>query len=157
MCIRNSLSLKYRTFQIKMLHQFVKDPFVVSSISVINNLKMFLKKLSISENFLSKQLSTIDFYILKKSIISHNKKSLHKSLYNQQKNGVTAYLYSQLTKLLLTSPNMNYPRKNPVCLKQVYTFQSNKIKFENPKSLQPWKRSIVLLLITLNPRKPEFR
>ena len=43
------------------------------------------KDLSLSENFLSKQLSTIDFYILTKSIISHNKKSLLKSLCTQQK------------------------------------------------------------------------
>ena len=42
------------------------------------------KDLSLSENFLSKQLSTIDFYILTKSITSHNKKSLLKSLYTQQ-------------------------------------------------------------------------
>ena len=48
-------------------------------------LQHVLKELSISENFLSKQLSTIDFYILKKSIISHNNKSLQKSLYTQQK------------------------------------------------------------------------
>ena len=43
------------------------------------------KDLSLSENFLSKQLSTIDFYILTKSITSHSKKSLQKSLYTQQK------------------------------------------------------------------------
>ena len=43
------------------------------------------KDLSLFENFLSKQLSTIDFYILTKSIISHNKKALLKSLYTQQK------------------------------------------------------------------------
>ena len=43
------------------------------------------KELSLSENFLSKQLSTIDFYILTKSITSHNKESLLKSLYTQQK------------------------------------------------------------------------
>ena len=41
------------------------------------------KDLSLSENFLSEQLSTIDFYILTKSITSHNKKSLRKSLYAQ--------------------------------------------------------------------------
>ena len=34
------------------------------------------KELSLSENFLSTQLSTIDFYILTKSITSYNKKSL---------------------------------------------------------------------------------
>ena len=39
------------------------------------------KDLSLSENFLFKQLSTVDFYILTKSITSHNKKSLLKSLY----------------------------------------------------------------------------
>ena len=43
------------------------------------------KDLSLSENFLSEQLSTIDFYILIKSIISHNRKSLLKSVYAQQK------------------------------------------------------------------------
>ena len=43
------------------------------------------KGLSISIIFLSTQLSTIDFYILTKSIISCNKKSLEKSLYTQQK------------------------------------------------------------------------
>ena len=43
------------------------------------------KELSLSENFLSTQLSTIDFYILTKSIALYNKKSLQKSLYTQQK------------------------------------------------------------------------
>ena len=37
------------------------------------------KDLSLSENFLSKQLFTINFYILTKSITSHNKKSQLKS------------------------------------------------------------------------------
>ena len=43
------------------------------------------KDFSLSENFFSEQLSTIDFYIVTKSITSHNKKSLLKSLYAQQK------------------------------------------------------------------------
>ena len=42
------------------------------------------KELSLSINFLSTQLSTIDFYILTKSI-SYNKKSLQKSLYTEEK------------------------------------------------------------------------
>ena len=57
--------------------------------SAINNcnkeLRHLLKELSLSVNFLSTQLSTIDFYILTNSITSHNKKSLQKSLYTQQK------------------------------------------------------------------------
>ena len=48
---------------------------------------------------------------------------------------------------------MNYLRKKPIYLKQVYTFQSSQIKFENPKSSLPLKRFIVLLLKTLNSRK----
>ena len=48
-------------------------------------LQHFSQKLSLFKNFLSKQLSTIDFYILTKSITSQNNKSLHKSLYTQQK------------------------------------------------------------------------
>ena len=43
------------------------------------------KELSLSEKILSTQLSIIDFYILTKSIILHDKKSLQKSLYTQQK------------------------------------------------------------------------
>ena len=43
------------------------------------------KDLTLSKNFLSKQLSTIDFYILTKSVISHNKKLLLKSLCTQHK------------------------------------------------------------------------
>ena len=57
--------------------------------SAINKLNKELqhvsKDLSLSENFISKQLSTIAFYILTKSTISHNKKSLLKSLCSQQK------------------------------------------------------------------------
>ena len=44
-----------------------------------------LRELSLSENFLSIQFSTIDFYIFPKSITSYNKKSLQKSLYTPQK------------------------------------------------------------------------
>ena len=43
------------------------------------------KDLSLSKNFLSKQISTIDFYIFTKSILSYNKKSLLKSFYTQHK------------------------------------------------------------------------
>ena len=57
--------------------------------SAINNRnrkpQLVLKELTISENFISKQLFTIDFYILKRSITSHNKKLLQKSLYTQHK------------------------------------------------------------------------
>ena len=97
------------------------------------------KKLSLSGNFLCTQLSTIDFYILTKSIISYNKKSLQNSLNTQQKKLSLLtrdcnVLYLQLTKLLLIPCNMNYPRKSLIYLNHVYTFQSNQIKFENPKS-----------------------
>ena len=55
------------------------------------------KELSLSENFLSTQLSTIDFYILTKSITSYNKKLLKKSLYNQQKKVIFTDKRLQLT------------------------------------------------------------
>ena len=54
--------------------------------NIVFKLQHVLKEVCISENFLSKQLYTIDFYILKRSIISHNNKSLQKSLYTQEKN-----------------------------------------------------------------------
>ena len=59
-------------------------------------LQHFSKDLSLSKNVLSKQLSTIDYYILTKSITSHNKKSLQKSLY-----------YTQLKKLSSLTKNCN--------------------------------------------------
>ena len=43
------------------------------------------KELSLSRKFLSTRLSTIDFYILTKSITSYDKKSLQKSSNTQQK------------------------------------------------------------------------
>ena len=46
---------------------------------------------------------------------------------------------------------------NLICLKQVYTFQSKQIKFENPKSSLPLKTFIIHFLTTLNPRKPKVR
>ena len=67
-----------------------------------------------------------------------------------------AYLHSQLTKLLLTSHNTNYPRKNPIYLKRVYTL-SNQIKFETLKSSLPLKRFVAFLLTTLNLRKLKMR
>ena len=64
----------------------IRKRLLHSAINKCNNeLQHDFKELSISENVLSKQLSTIDFYILKKSIILHNSKSLQKSLYTQQK------------------------------------------------------------------------
>ena len=128
-------------------------------------LKRLSKELSLSENFLSTQLSTTDLYILTKSITSYNKKSLQKSLSEIVINKncyfhwrqIATYLYSQLKNLLVISRNINYPRKNLIYLKQVYTFQSNQTKFENPKSSLPLKRFIVRFLTTLNPRKPKVR
>ena len=55
------------------------------------------RELSLSVNFLSTQLSTIDFYILTNSIISYNKKSLQKSLYTQQKKVIFTDKRLQLT------------------------------------------------------------
>lgn len=47
------------------------------------------KELSQSETFLSRQLPAINFYTLKQSITSYNKKSLRKSLNAQQKSYIT--------------------------------------------------------------------
>ena len=75
MCIQNSLSLNLRMFLIKMLYQSKCN----------KELQHLSKELSLSVNIFSTQLSNIDFYIITKSIISYNKKSLQKSLYTPQK------------------------------------------------------------------------
>ena len=84
------------------------------------------------------------FYV--KSITSHNKKSLLKSLYTQQKKlssltEIAAYLYSQLTILLLTSCNMNYPRKNLIYLKQVYTTNLLHVYYVNIASYETLEKN----------------
>ena len=121
-CKQLSVYLKFLIF--KMPNVSNKDALSIrkrllrSTINRHNKeLQHILIELSLSEKILLKQLCTIDFDILTKSITLHNKKFLQKSLYTQQKSylywrGIEAYLYSQLTKLLLTSRNMNYPRKN---------------------------------------------
>ena len=75
----------------KLLNVFNKDTLSIrkrllpSAISKCNKeLQHLSKELGLSKK-ISIQLSTIDFYILTKSITSYNKKSLQKSLYTRQK------------------------------------------------------------------------
>ena len=64
----------------------IRKKLIRSAINKCNKeLQHLSQKLSLSENVLSTQLSTIDFYILIRFITSHYKKSLQKSLYTQQK------------------------------------------------------------------------
>ena len=59
----------------------IRKRLLCSDINTRNKkLQHVSKELSQSENVLSKQLSTIDFYILNRSVTQHNKKSLRKSL-----------------------------------------------------------------------------
>ena len=69
---KDDLSIRKR-----LLHSIINKPN--------KELQLLSKELSLSKNILSTQLSTIDFYILTKSITSYNKKSLQKSLDTQQK------------------------------------------------------------------------
>ena len=111
-----------------------KRPLCSTSNKRNKELQHLSKELSLAENFLSTQFSTIDFFILTKFITSYNKKSLQNSLFTQQKK------LSSLTRdcslpiftaneTITNSRNMNYPRKNLIYLKQFYTFQSNQTKF----------------------------
>ena len=76
----------------------IRERLLHSAINEHNEeLQDLLKELSLSKKFLSSQLSTIDFYILTKSIRSCNKKSLQKSWYTQQRvifTGIATYIHS---------------------------------------------------------------
>ena len=66
------------------IYDFFDGTKLCSAINKRNEeLQHLSKELSLSENILSTKISTIDFYILTKSITSCNKKSLQKSLYTQ--------------------------------------------------------------------------
>ena len=90
-CKQLGVYLKFLIF--KLLNVSNKDALSIGNrllYSAINKrnkeLQHASKHFSQSETLLSKQLSTIDFYILNRSITSHNKKSLQKSLNTQHKN-----------------------------------------------------------------------
>ena len=88
------------------------------------------KELSLSKNFLSTQLYVTDFSILTKPITSSNRNCCRNCYALNKKNylhwrRIPSYIFSQLTKLLLISPNMNYLGKNLIYLMQAYTFQSD--------------------------------
>ena len=83
-------------------------------------------------NSLSKQLSSIDFYLISRSITSNNKKTSPKS-WNTLLNKFSSLArncnlpHSQLTRPLLILHNISYDRKNLIYLKQIYIFQPNQI------------------------------
>ena len=140
----------------------VKGSFVAPSVSVIKNSNIFQKnsvylKTFYLNSFLrltSTSLQNLEHRITRNRC--RNRYTLNKKGYLHWR-GIATYLYLQLTKLLLISHNMDYPRKTFIYLKQVYTFQSNQIKFGGPKSSLPLERIILCFLTTLNPRKPKVR
>ena len=86
------LGVHPKFFIFKLLNVSNKDALSVrkrllrSNINRRNKeLQHLSKELSLSEKFLSTQLSTIDFYVLAISVTSYHKKSLQKSLCTQQK------------------------------------------------------------------------
>ena len=90
------MTSKFLTFKLPNVSNkdalLIRKRLLRSAINKRNKeLQHLSKELSLSENFLCTQLSTIDFYILTKSITSYNKKSLNiqqkkqKSLNTQQK------------------------------------------------------------------------
>ena len=121
------------------------------------------KELSQSGTFLSKQLSTVDFYICNRSITSYNKKLLqkllntqHKKLSSLMRNCSLPTFTSNKTITNLTQYELSQ-EESYLLLKQVYISLSNQIKFECPKSSLPLKRFIVCLSATLNPKKLKIR
>ena len=127
MCIRNSLTLNCRMFLIKTFYQFVKDSFIAPSRSILKNSSIFQKNSVYPKTFYlnsfllltSTYLRNLYHCITRNSC--RNRYTLNKKSYFHWR-GIATYLYSQLMKLLLISRNMNYPRKNLIYLKQVYTF-----------------------------------
>ena len=123
-------------------------------------LQYLSKELSLSENFLSTQLSPIDFYILTKSITSYNKKSLQKSLYTQQEK-----LSSQTSDCNLpiftaseTITNLTQyelSQKESDLLKAGLYFSIQPDKIQKSEIFTTFEKFIVRFLTTLNPRKPK--
>ena len=125
-------------------------------------LQYFQKNAVYPKTLLFKELCTIDFYILKKSETLHDKKSLRKSLYTQQKKLSSLTRNSNLViftanEIVINLTQYELSQEESDFCKEIDPFRSNRIKFENPKSSLPLKRFIVHFLTTLNPRKPKVR
>ena len=138
----------------RLLHRAIKKH--------IKELQHLSKELGLSKNVLSKQLSTIDIYILTKSISLYNKKQLQKSLYTQQKKLFSLARDCNLpiftaNETITNLTQYELSQEESDLLKAGLYFQSSQIKFENPKFSLPLKRFTVRFLTTLNPRKPKVR
>ena len=116
-------------------------------------LQHVLKEFSVSENFISRQLSIIDFYMLKSSIYNITPRCGNCYIPNAE-NIITDKRF-QLPIFTANKTITNLSQEEADLLKAVYIFPFNQIKFENLKSSLHSKRFIVLLLTTLNPRKPK--
>ena len=125
-------------------------------------LQHLLKELSLSVNFLSTHLSTIDFYILAKCITSYNKISLQKLLYTQQKKlsswtrDCNLHIFTA-NKTITNLTQYELSQEESDILKAVlyFSIQSDRIrKFEIFTTFGKIHRSF---LNNLNPRKLKVR
>ena len=121
-----------------------------------------LKEPSLSPKLFIYTLSTIDLYILTKSIISYNKKSLQKSLYTQEKKLSSLTRDCNLpiftateTITYLTQHELSQEESDLLKPNLYFSIQPDKIR-KSEISL-PLKRFIVHFLTTLNTRKPKVR
>ena len=127
-------------FLIKTLYQFLSLLSLLRSASNKRNkeLQHLSKELSLSENVLCTQLSTIDFYILTKSVTSYNKKSLQKSLNTQQKKVIftdeglqLTYTHTNETITNLTKYKLSKEESDLIKAGLYFSIQPDKIgKFE---------------------------
>ena len=118
------------------------------------------KELSLSENVLSTKLSTIDFYILTKSITSHNKKSLQKSLYTQLKklSSLTKdrnWPIFTASKTITNLTQYELSQEESDLLKAGLYFSIQPDKIQKSEIFTTFEKFIVRFLTTLNPRKPK--
>ena len=155
-CIRNSLSLNCRMFLIKTLYQFVKDSFMAPSTSVIKNLNTFHKKLSLFEKNLSTQLSTIDFYILTKSIRSYNKKLLKKSLYTQQKK-LSLLTRDCIWPIFIANETITNLTQYELSQEETDLLKTGLYFSIKPDKIQKFEIFTTFEKINQNPRKPNVR
>ena len=134
--------------------------------SIINKrneeLQNLSQELSLTENFLSTQLSNTDFYILTKSITSNNKKSIKKSLHTQQKKLSSLTRDCNLpiftaneTITYLTQYELSQEQSDLLKAGLYFSIQPDEIR--NSEIFTTFEKIIIHFLTTLNLRKPKVR
>ena len=113
MCIRNSLSLNCRMFQIKMFHQFVKDSFEAPSIIVLKTSTCFKRTPQLSHQRCDNVVTTSLLTLSQRFGMAKNESCVDVSF--RRCDNVALRRYQDVATTLLQYYNIKHWISRPFC------------------------------------------